>query len=148
MIRESIYGMGETSISDLTESEITRWKKIITDRRISKDVGSDTVDLFNGDRFDIEPKYFIAKVYEHGTSFKNYLHSIMSNGDEIVAKSFGIKSSLEMDELQEYKIKSVITINGEEFRTERCHSFEWVCDFYFRWIETRPENFKRFEVTF
>jgi hypothetical protein len=148
MIKESIYSGNETSIIDVTGAEITKWKRTITDYRISKEIDQNTVDLFSSATFEVEPKYFIAKTYGYGTGFKNYLHAIMSNGDEITMRSFGISSSLERDGLQEYKIRSEIAINGEEFRTEKCHYFEWVCDFYFAWIESRPENFKKFEVTF
>jgi hypothetical protein len=148
MIKESIYSKDEISITDTSKTEIIRWKRFITDHRISKDVGPNTVDLFNLDSFEVEPKYFITKTYEHGTSFKNYLHAIMNNGDEITMRSFGIRPSLERDQFQEYKIGSEIVINGEEFKNDKYHYFEYACDLYFRWIETRPENFKIFEVTF
>ena len=112
MIKESIYSKDEISITDTSKTEIIRWKRFITDHRISKDVGTNTVDLFNLDSFEVEPKYFITKTYEHGTSFKNYLHAIMNNGDEITMRSFGIRPSLERDQFQEYKIGSKIEIAG------------------------------------
>jgi hypothetical protein len=148
MFNTLIYNGSETAIIDVTGAESIKWKRFVTDRRFSKDVGLDTVDLFDGDRFEIEPKYFIAKTYEYGTSFKRYLHAVMTNGDEIFMRSMGVRSSLERDQLQEYSVNSIITINDEEFKTDKFHDFNRVCDFYFRWIETRPENFKKFEITF